>query len=223
MNDEVPTAGPPARPEAMRDLVRDYISALHATYLNHVRHLPPAERGALPLIAADRLTVVAAAAQRLHLIATTDPLPAPHGQEVGFTDDHDGTVWTVRFYDPSVLPALGLLAEDKPEDVRRVLGIKDTVYHLAVAAGGGLSGHHAQHSGVGLANQHTSTVRDLERVRRAFPSDEDLVNELGACVRLGLDRACALLAGELTFGRVRPAAGTPAASCLKAVLDDVNR
>lgn len=219
MND----AGSPARPEAMRDLVRDYISVLHATYLDHVRHLPPAERGALPLLTADRLTVVAAAAHRLHLVATSDPLPAPHGPEVGFTDDYDGTVWTVRFYDPSVLPALGLLAEDSPEDVRRVLGISDTVYHLAVDVGGGLSGHHAQHSGVALANQHARTMRELDRVRSAFPDQLPLVHEFGDCVRLGLDRACALLAAELTSGRVRPPTGTPAGACLEAVLGDVNR
>ena len=38
-----------------------------------------------------------------------------------------------------------------------------------------------------------------------------------------LDRAAALLARDLTSGRVVPAAGVPAASCLDAVLDDVGR
>lgn len=221
MNESVP--GSPARPEAMRELVRDYIGVLHATYLDHVRHLPPAERGALPLVAAGRLTVVAAAARRLHLIATTDSLPAPHGPEVELTDEHDGIVWAVRFYDPSVLPDLGILAKDDPADVRRVLGISDTVYHLALDVGGGLGGHHAQHSGVALANQHAKTSRDLDRVRRAFPGHQDEVSEFGDCVRLGLDRASALLAADLTSGRVQPAAGTTAASCLHALLDDVSR
>lgn len=213
----------PARPEAMRDLVRDYISVLHETYLDHVRHLAPGEQAALPLVAADRLTVVAAATQRLHLVATTDPLPAPQGPEVEFGDEHHGRSWRVRFYDPSVLPALGVLADDSPDAVRRVLGISDTVYHLAVAVGGGLSGHHAQHSGVALANQHAHLVRELDRLRAALPGRIDLVNEFADCVRLGLDRASGLLAGELTAGRVRPVTGTTAGSCLDAVLDDVAR
>jgi hypothetical protein len=204
----------------MRDLVREYVGALHATYLDHVAHMPPAERGALPLVAAGQVTVVAAAAQRLHLVATTDPLPAPHGPEVELTDEHHGIAWTVRFYDPSVLPALGLLTEDTPADVRRALGIASIVYHLTVAVGGGLSGHHAQHSGVALANQHTKTTRDLERIRRALPRQTWLVDELGVCTRLGLDRAAALLAADLTSGRVVVAPGTPAEACLDAVLAD---
>lgn len=165
--------------------------------------------------------MIAAAAQRLHLLATTDSLPAPHGPEVEFTDDYLGVTWTVRFYDPSVLPDLGLVAEDSPDDVRRILGVADTVYHLAVVVGGGLSPHHAQHSGVALANQHAKTVRGLDRIRirRALPQQVRVVDELGACVRTGLDLAAALLAAELTAGRVAP--GTPAAASLQAVLDDV--
>lgn len=212
-----------ARPEAMRDLVRDYIATVHATYLDHVRHLPPAERGALPLVAAREVTVIAAAAHRLHLLATTDSLPALHGPEVEFTDAYRGVTWTVRFYDPSVTPDLGLLAEDSPADVRHVLGIANTIYHLAVAVGGGLSAHHAQHSGVALANQHAKTVRDIDTIRRALPQQVRAVDELGACVRNGLDRASALLAADLTSGRVTPESGTPAASCLEAVLADVSR
>lgn len=212
-----------AHPEAMRHLVRDYVAAVHATYLDHVRHLPPAERGALPLVAAREVTVIAAAAHRLHLLATTDSLPALHGPEVEFTDDYRGVTWTVRFYDPSVMPDLGLLAEDSPADVRRVLGVANTVYHLAVAVGGGLSAHHAQHSGVALANQHAKTVRDLDRIRRALPHQVRAVDELGVCVRNGLDRASALLAADLTSGRVVPEPGAPAASCLAAVVDDVTR
>jgi hypothetical protein len=214
---------PSRQPEAMRDLVRDYVRAVHATYLDHVRHLPPAERGALPLVAAREVTVIAAAAQRLHLLATTDPLPAPHGPEVGLHDEFRGVRWTVRFYDPSVLPELGLLAPDSPADVRRVLGVTDTVYHLTVAVGGGLGGHHAQHSGVALANQHAKAVRDLDRIRRALPRQVEAVDELGVCVRNRLDRASALLAADLTSGRIVLPPGTPAGSCLEAVLDDLTR
>ncbi len=213
----------PTRPEAMRELVREYVATVHATYLDHVQDLPPAERGALPLVAAHGVTVIAAAAQRLHLLATTDSLPNPHGPEVEFTDSYRGVTWTVRFYDPSITPNLGLLVEDSPAEVRRVLGIADTVYHLAVAVGGGLSAHHAQHSGVALANQHARTARDLDSLRHKLPQQVPIVDELGACVRNGLDRASALLAADLTAGRVAPALGTPAASCLEALLADLTR
>lgn len=219
MTDDVPRTGP----EAMRDLVRDYVGTLHATYLDHAEHLPPAERCALPLVAAGHVTVVAAAAHRLHLVATTDRFPAPRGSEVALTDDYRGTTWTVRFYDPSVLPELGILPDDSPAAVRHALGVTDAVYHLAVAVGGGLSGHHAQHSGVALANQHARVFRDLDRLRRALRTQPVLVDEFRDCVRLGLDRACALLAGELTSGRVRPEPGTSAEDCLGAVLEDVGR
>ena len=213
----------PVRPEAMRDLVSEYVRAVHTTYLDHLAHLPPAVRGALPLVATGGLTVVAAAAQRLHLVATTDRLPALDGPEVELAGEHRGIAWTVRFFDPSVLPELGVLADDGPHDVRRVLGIANAVYHLTVAGGGALTGHHAQHSGVALANQHSKALRDLDRIRRALPGRQHIVDELGVCARLGLDRAAALLAGDLTSGRVVPAAGVPAASCLDAVLADVHR
>lgn len=210
-------------PATMRELVRDYVRAVHTTYLDHVQHLPPAERGGLPLVAAGDLTVVAAAARRLHLVATTDPLPAPSGPEVELVDEHVGVRWRVRFYDPSVLPELGVLDEDPPDVVRRVLGISDTVYHLTVAIGGGLSGHHASHSGVALANQHAQVGRDLERIRRALPRQREVVDELGICARLGLDRATALLAADLTSGRVGAESGAPAAASLDAVLRDTTR
>lgn len=214
---------PLASPEAMREIVRDYVRSVHTTYLDHVRHLPPAVRGALPLVAATDVTVIAAAAHRLHLVATTDTLPPPHGPEVGVVDDFVGTRWTVRFFDSSVLPSLGVLVEDTPEDVRRVLGVNDVVYHLTVNVGGGLTAHHAQHSGVALANQHARTIRDLDKIRHALPWHVQLIDELGSCARLGLDRAAALLAAELTSGRVAPKPGTPAHSCVRAVLDDVSR
>lgn len=177
----------------------------------------------MPLVSAADVTVVAAAARRLHLVATTDALPELQGPEVVLTDDYAGTAWSVRFYDPSVLPELGTLADDAPGAVRRVLGVSATVYHLTVAVGGGLSEHHAHHSGVALANQHARAARDLERVRRAHPHRGDLVDELRDCVHLGLDRACALLVAELTSGRVRPAIGASAQQCLDAAVGDLLR
>src|SRR5690625_6975074 len=78
----------PARPEPeqMRETVREYVLALHTTYVEHVKHLPPAQRGALPLISTDHLSVIAAAAHSLHLIATDARLPAPTGPEVALGD-----------------------------------------------------------------------------------------------------------------------------------------
>jgi hypothetical protein len=205
----------------MRHLVREYVGVLHSTYLGHVAGLPPGQRAALPLLRAEEVTVVAAAARRLHLVATTDRLPRAHGPEVVLHDELPELSWSLRFYDPSVLPGLGTLAEDSPAEVRRTLGIADTVYHLAVAIGGGLDGHNALHSGVALANQHTRTVRDLDRLRHALPHRAAELDELADCLRLGLDRAGALLAAELTSGRVRPTTGATAASSLEAVVADV--
>jgi hypothetical protein len=217
------TEAPLPRPEAMREIVRDYVRTVHVAYLDHARHLPPGESGRLPLIAAGRLTVVAAAGHDLHLVATTDLLPPPRGQEVELVEEHDGTMWGLRFYDPSVLPPLGVLAEDTPEAVRRVLGISDVVYHLTVSVGGGLTEHHAQHSGVALVNRHSSTARDLTRIRQAHPREGTLVAELETCVRLGLPRSAALLTREITSGRVDLPAGTSTDACVAALLADAKR
>lgn len=209
-------------PGVMRRAVRDYVLGVHATYLDHVRHLPPGERAALPLVAGRPLTVAVAAARQLHLLAVTGSLPAvvdgPDDE-----DEHAGVHWVVRFYDPSVLPELGLLADDDPAAVRRVLGVSEPVYHLTVTAGGGLDAHHAQHSGVALANRHTRTGRDLERVRAALPGRSALVDEFGVCVRLELDTAAGALARELSSGRVSSPLGTPAGATLAALVADVRR
>lgn len=159
----------------MRDVVRDYVAVLHATYLDQVAPLPALRRAALPLVAAREVTVVAVATRRLHLLATAQPMAMTSAMTSTRTsattgaiaaeqpsepvEEHLGIRWIVLFYDRSVLPALGDLVDDDPADVRRVLGVADTVYHLTVDVGGGLSGHHAQHSGVALAHQHTSELR----------------------------------------------------------------
>lgn len=212
-----------AAPETMRALVHDYVHAVHVTYLDHVQTLPPGDRGDLPLVAAGAFSVVAAATARLHLIATTDVLERPLAPEVELPGEHRGIRWSTRFYDPSVLPDLGTLAEDSPEEVRRVVGLSRVLYHLTVDVGGGLSGHHAAHSGVALANQHSRTSRDLDLLRHALPRQLATVSELGTCVRLGLDRAAALLAADLTQGRVAPAPGAAADVWLDRVLSDVAR
>lgn len=210
-------------PEAMRDIVREYVGAVHATYLDHVRHLPPGERAALPLVPGNDSTVVAAAARELHLIATTRPFATGDGPLASVDDEYAGLRWRVHFVDPSVLPVLGLIEGDDPATVRRELGIDDIVYHLVVTVGGNLSTHHAQHSAVALANQHTALTRDAERLRRALPREAELVEELITCARLGLDRAAALLAVELTSGRVPVTGHADAHSSLRSVLTDAAR
>lgn len=183
-------------PEAMRERLADYVHALHRAYLDQASLLAPAERAALPLAGRSEVTVAVAAARDLHLVATTDALPAPQGPEVALTEDYAGVTWTVRFFDVTLLPELGLVGDD-PHAVRRVLGVADVVYHLSVSPGGGLGPHHAQHAGVALANQHAAAVRDGQAIRRAFPGRESLVDEFVAAERLGLARAAGLLAREI--------------------------
>ena len=187
----------------MRAALRSYVAALHHAYLGAAALLPPGERAALPLLRAGQLTVVVAAARHLHLLATADPLPRPRGQEIAEQDADGDLGWTVRFYDPVVLPALALVEEagaPAPGDVRRVIGITDVIYHLSVAPGGGLAPHHAQHAGTGLANQHAAAVRDADTLRAALRGREALVDEFAAAERLGLHHAVRLLAAALAPG-----------------------
>jgi hypothetical protein len=195
---------PPAgRPEAMRAALRSYVAALHHAYLGAAALLPPGERAALPLLRAGHVTVVVAAARNLHVLATADPLPGPRGQEVQEHDTDGDLAWTVRFYDPVVLPALALVEEaglPAPGDVQRVIGITDVIYHLSVAPGGGLAPHHAQHAGTGLANQHAAAFRDADTLRAAMRGQEALVDEFAVAERLGLHHAVRLLAATLAPG-----------------------
>src|SRR6266702_5663544 len=118
----------PAGPAAMRAALRGYVAALHHAYLGAAAALPPGEQAALPLLRAGRFTVVVAATRYLHVLATTDPLPLPRGQEVQEHDTDGDLAWTVRFYDPVVLPPLALVEQagiPEPADVRRVIGITD--------------------------------------------------------------------------------------------------
>jgi hypothetical protein len=188
------------RPEDMRAALCDYVHALHGAYADCARLLPPGERAELPLLRASPFTVVVAASRNLHVLATTNPLPAPAGQEVQEADEADGLQWVVRFYDPVVLPELGVVDESDapaPGEVRRVLGIADVMYHLTVTPGGGISAHHAQHAGTGLANRHAALARDGQQLRYLFRGREDLVDEVGVAERLGLHHAMRLLAGRL--------------------------
>ena len=187
----------------MRDAMAAYVRGLHHAYLESADLLTPGDRAQMPLIAAEDFTVAAVGTRVLHVIATTQPLPAPRGPEVGIDDTLGSVHWTLRFYDPVIIPALGLVDEaDGPnfDEVRRHLGIATVLYHLAVPPGASLTPHHAQHAGTGLAHGHASAVRDFERLRARLPHREPAVDELQGAWRAGLPRAQVLLARSLASG-----------------------
>ena len=79
-------------------------------------------------------------ARNLHLLATREALGPLRGQEVALDGSLPGLDWTLRFYDPVVAPALGLISEDAGPafaEVRRALGVSTVVYHFVAAAGVG--------------------------------------------------------------------------------------
>ncbi len=189
-----------ADPGQLRDAMAAFVSALHGSYLDQARLLPVGERGALPLLRPGGLTVLAVGVRHLHVLATTAPLPAPQGPEVEVADSVPGLAWTLRFFDPVVVPALGLVDESDgpaPAEVRRVLGVPDVVYHLSVSPGGGLTPHHAQHAGTGLANQHAAQFRDHDSIRAHAGQRVALADEYAVVDRLGLHESARALARQL--------------------------
>lgn len=191
---------PTARPEDMRAAMADFVAAAHEAYLAQARLLPPADRARLPLVAAGTFTVVAAGARNLHVLATTEALPVPVGPEVELTGQADEMAWRLRFYDPVVLPGLGMIDESAaaaPDEVRRTLGVHTVLYHLVVQPGSELTSHHALHMGTGLANSHAARSRDIEAVRAHRPGYGALVEELAGALQAGLPRAAALLAAAI--------------------------
>ena len=183
-------------PEVMRQALADYVTAVHGAYLDAAALLAPAERARLPLLQADRLTVVAVGTSYLHVIGTVESLPSPRGQEIEISNVLDDIEWTLRFVDPVVLPAVGLLDESagpRQDDVRRLLGIRTHLYHLAVAPGGGLDAHHAQHAGTGLAHSHAAAARDFDAIRAHAKGREHLVDDMSGANIAGLIYAQASL------------------------------
>lgn len=177
----------------------DYIRTVHRAYLSQSAGLPPAIRGRMPLFGGP-FTVVAAGVRNLHVVATTETMPAPTGQEIAIEDALDALEWTVRFYDPVVLPALGLIDETREpasDRVRHTLGISTYIYHLIVQPGSELTGHHAGHAGSGLAMSHVADAREFESIRAKAKGSEHLVDEMEGASLAGLVRAQALLAGEI--------------------------
>lgn len=190
-------------PERMRKAVADYVAACHAAYLRHAELLPPAVRGRLPLIAAGRFTVAAVGARFLHIVGTAERLEDPSGKEASVEGEVGPLRWTLRFYDPVVLPALRLLDESEGpagQQVRSLLGVRTFLYHLTVQPPAELGEHHAGHTGVGLAGAHAASAREFEAIRRAAPEREALVDEMEGAWVAGLPRAQALLARAIAPG-----------------------
>lgn len=190
-----------AAAEAMRAAMADYIAAVHRAYLEATIALSPGERGRLPLIRAGEFTVAAVGARNLHVIGTQDGLPAPAGPEVALGGEEGDLRWTVRFFDPVVLPALGLIDDTAPgsaERIRDLLGLSGIVYHLTVPPGGGLSAHHALHAGTGLAHSHAAASRDYETLLGLLPTSAALLREMRAAEAAGLSASTLLLARAIS-------------------------
>lgn len=192
---------PERRPEDMRQAVAGYVQEIHRAYVDQAATFPPAVRGAMPLMSAARLTVAAVGARNLHLLATHEDLGPLQGPEVAVDAEIGGVSWTLRFYDPVVLPELALVDESAHpafEEVKRALGIGTVVYHFVAEPGAGLSGHQASHVGTGLANAHSAVRRDFDTIRSRVRGREALVDEMAGAAGAGLVHAQALLARAIS-------------------------
>jgi hypothetical protein len=195
-------------PQGIRNAVAGYVTGIHESYLAQIATFPPAVQGGMPLMMAGPFVVAAVAVRHLHLVATTESLGPLRGQEVevpGLAPSEPGTgsvglAWRVRFFDPVVLPALGLIneqGEPAVAEVRRVLGIGTVLYHLTAGPGSTFNRHNAAHVGTGLASSHSAVARDFEAIRQRASGREDLADELAGASRAGLRRAQALLAAAI--------------------------
>lgn len=214
-----------SRPEDMRQAMADYVRTVHQAYLSAAETQTPAVRGRMPLLMGP-FTVIAAGVQNLHVIASREQLPRPRGQEVEMAESLDGLEWSLRFYDPVVLPALGTIDErtgPAGDRVRQAVGVTTYLYHLIVQPGSQLTGHHAGHAGAGLANAHAAEARDFEAIRAHARGRESLVDEMEGAALAGLTRAQALIAREIVphDERVREmvAGGVDPSDLRRAVLD----
>jgi hypothetical protein len=190
-----------ATPEDMRQAVAGYVQEIHRAYVDQAATFPPAVRGAMPLMAARRLTVAAVGTRNLHLLATEEDLGPLQGPEVALEAELGGVAWTLRFFDPVVLPELALVDEsERPafEEVKRALGVGTVIYHFVAEPGAGLSGHQASHVGTGLANGHSAVRRDFDTIRSRARGREALVDEMAGAAGAGLAHAQALLARQIS-------------------------
>lgn len=211
-------------PEQMRSAMADYVRAIHQAYLDAANPLPPADRGRLPLFTDRPFTVIAAGTRYLHVLATTDALPAPTGPEVRMDDHIDGLTWTLRFYDPVVAPGLGLIDENdsaQPTQVRDTLGVRSVLYHLSVPPGSGLTPHHAQHAGTGLAHSHAAADRDFTTMAGLRPGAGELIAEMHAAHVNSMPTALRLLANELIGRDIIESSTTDVESIRRKALEEL--
>lgn len=190
----------PGGPERLRQAMAEFVTEIHRTYRDEMRSMPPAIQGRLPLICGVPFHVAAVGVRNLHVVATTEPLGAPGDGQVEVRGSVPPIEWTLRFYDVTVLPALGRLDESENPavtGVRRALGISTWIYHLMVEPGSSLDGHRAMHVGTGLANSHAGAAQDFGTMRRLAAGREELVDEMEAATTAGLRRAPAMLASAL--------------------------
>src|SRR6201986_5257002 len=187
-------------PEQMREAVARYVEEIHRAYVAQAMTFPAAVRGRMPLLAPGPLTVAAVGARNLHVLATRDSLGPGRGPGGGPTGWVEGLSWTVRFFDPVVLPELSLIDESSGPafgEVRHALGVSTVVYHFVASPGSGLSAHNAAHVGPGLAGGHSAMARDFETIRSRLRGREDLVDEMAGAAAARLPRAHAMLAAAL--------------------------
>jgi len=199
----------------------DYVATVHETYWTQAQLQSAAVRGRMPLVSGEAFTVVAAGAQNLHVFATREQLAEPQGPEVAHKGEVGGIRWTLRFFDPVVLPELGLINErlgPATDEVRHTLGVTTYLYHLIVQPGSELTAHHAGHAGAGLANSHIAVARDFAAIRAHAPGRERMVDEMEGAALSGLEIAQRLLAREIA-----PWAATVTEIGSDATADDVRR
>ena len=132
----------------LRSAVAGYVAAVHDAYL--AAGGGQEGRG----LAEGPFTVVAAAASSLHVLATRDPVDAPD-RGTAAPVRSGGLEWQLKFLDPSVAPPLGDVrgGPDEAAAVQDALGVDRVLYHLVVGQGSALTGHHAMHTGTGIAHR----------------------------------------------------------------------
>lgn len=197
------TSDTPASPEALRTALAGYVRAMLQEYAEASQSLALGDRARQPLLSAPDFTVVAAATRHLHLLGTTSPLPAAVPPEIPIPDAVGPMTWTLRFLDASVVPSLAAIDESEgpqPAHVRAALGIPATLFHLTVSPGSGLSAHHAQHAGTGLAHAHARASIDYRSIAALLPQKEQAVRELAATETADLALAHSFLAESIVDG-----------------------
>ena len=153
-------------PEQMRAAVARYVEEIHRAYVAQALTFPVAVRGRMPLLAPGPLTVAAVGARNLHVLATRDSLGPVRSPEVELSGSVEGLSWTLRFFDPVVLPELALIDESAGPafaEVRHALGVRTVVYHFVAEPGAGLvraPGGARRHRAGGRAFRGGAGLRD---------------------------------------------------------------